>query len=81
MFVYCSMDGSEFSDEGKCETFGTDYTLLFAFLIGAGGGLVGGTVGYFNKTERWEEIPLDQLRVSLNPQREGGFALGFSVRF
>ena len=45
------------------------------------GGLLGLLVGVNIKTERWEEVPLDQLRVSLAPQRDGGFALGFSVRF
>ncbi len=45
------------------------------------GGLVGGIVGYLIKTDRWEEIRLERLRVSLAPQRDGGFALGFSVRF
>ena len=45
------------------------------------GGALGGITGYFIKTDRWEEVPLDQLRVSLAPQRDGGFALGFSVRF
>ena len=30
---------------------------------------------------RWEEIPLERLRVSLTPQLDGGFALEFSVRF
>ena len=45
------------------------------------GGALGGITGYLIKTERWEEIPLERLRVSLAPQRDGGFALGFSVRF
>ena len=45
------------------------------------GGLLGLLVGYLIKTDRWEEVPLERLRVSLAPQRDGGFALGFSVRF
>ncbi len=40
-----------------------------------------GLGGYLIKTERWEEIPLERLRLGLAPQRDGGFALGFSVRF
>ena len=47
-------------------------------LLGAG---VGAVVGYFIKTDRWEEVQLDRLRVSFAPQREGGFALGLSVEF
>ncbi len=80
--VYCSRDANEFSDEGKCEGLGTaDYTWPIIFTVGIIGGVVGGIIGYEIKTERWEEIPLDQLRVSLAPQGDGGFALGFSVRF
>ena len=47
-------------------------------LLGAG---VGAVVGYFIKTDRWEEISLDRLRVSFAPQRDGGFVLGLSVEF
>ena len=54
------------------------------------GGIVGGFVSHNIKTERWEEVPLEcrfcrvikqRLRVSLAPQRDGRFALGFSIRF
>ena len=46
-----------------------------------GSGLAGGIAGYFIKTDLWEEVPLERPRVSLTPQLDGGFALGFSVRF
>ena len=58
--------------------------------FGALGGIVGGFVGHNIKTERWEEVPLEcrfcrvikqRLRVSLALQRDGRFALGFSIRF
>ena len=78
--IYCS-GNNEFSDEGKCEVYGRDFTLMTTGLVGAAGGIVGVIIGYGIKTDRWEEVPLDQLRVSLAPQRDGGFALGFSVRF
>ena len=45
------------------------------------GGLLGLLVGYLIKTDRWEEVPLDRLRVSLVPQRDGRLGLGGSVRF
>ena len=66
-----------------CGVYGSDadLTLLVVGVLGAGGGLVGAIVGSFIKTEQWEEIPLERLHVSLTPQRDGGFALGFSVRF
>ena len=66
-----------------CGVYGSDsdFTPLVAGVLGAGGGLVGGFAGYLIKTDRWEEVPLERLRVSLAPQRDGGFALAFSVRF
>ena len=54
---------------------------LGAAFFGVGGGLVGGIAGYFIKADRWEEVPLERLSVSLAPQRDDGFALGFSVTF
>ena len=64
-----------------CDLADDDLTLWVAFVLGAIGGLAGGIAGNFIKTERWEEIPLERLRVSLAPQGDGGFSLGFSVRF
>ncbi len=58
-----------------------DLTVVLAVAIGLAGGLAGGIAGYFIKTERWEEVPLERLRLGLAPQLDGGFALGFSVRF
>jgi len=50
--------------------------------IGAGiGAVAGAVVGSAIKTEQWEEVPLDQLRVSVVPQRDGRFAFGLSVAF
>ena len=45
------------------------------------GMLLGGVVGALIKTDRWEEVPLDRLRVSVAPQRDGRFGVGMSVRF
>ncbi len=45
------------------------------------GTLLGLVVGAVSKTDRWEEVPLDQLRVNFGPQRDGRFGLGASVRF
>ena len=44
------------------------------------GSFVGGVVGTFFRTDRWEEVPLDRLQVSFAPRRDG-FALGLSVWF
>ena len=65
-----------------CQVFSDNDVRTDVVLVSTGmGGLLGLTVGYLIKTERWEEIPLERLRVSLAPRRDGGFALGFSVRF
>ena len=58
-------------------------TLAFAgALIGGLGGLVTGAfIGLAIQTDRWREVPLDRVRVSLGPQRDGRFGLGASVRF
>jgi len=45
------------------------------------GPIVGAIVGSRIKTDRWEEIPLDQLRVGLAPQRDGRLGIGWSVVF
>ncbi len=50
--------------------------------IGAGiGAVAGALVGFAIKTEQWEEAPLDRIRVSFGPQRDGRLGLGLSVRF
>ena len=48
---------------------------------GTAGAFVGALIGAATNTDRWEEVPLDQLRVSLGPQRDGRFGFGASVRF
>ncbi len=58
--------------------------LIIAFGAGvgaAGGLLIGIVVGSLIKSDRWEPVPLDQLRVSFVPRRDGRFAFGLSVAF
>ncbi len=57
-----------------------DWAKLISLFGGIGAGL-GGLVGLVFRSDRWEEVSLDRLRVSLSPQRDGRFALGLSVRF
>ena len=69
-----------------CVDTQTGLTPEICALFGAGiGGLaglfVGGITGAFIKSDRWEEVPLDQLRVSFVPLRDGRFAFGLSVAF
>ena len=56
-----------------------DFSNELPLILGVVGGVAGFFVGRNIKTDRWEEVSLEQLRVS--PQPDGGFALGFSVRF
>ena len=51
------------------------------FVGGAAGALVGAGVGLLIRSDRWDEVPLDALRVSVAPQRNARFGLGLSVRF
>ncbi len=51
---------------------------VFGAAIGA---LAGAALGVALRTDRWEEVPLDRLRVSLAPQRDGRLGFGLSVSF
>ncbi len=52
-----------------------------AIVLGIVGVVVGRIVGANTKTDKWEEVPVDRVRVSLGPQRDGRFGFGASVRF
>ena len=47
-----------------------------AVLGALAGGLIGGSM-----SDRWQEIPLEQVRVRVTKRRDGRFALGAAVRF
>jgi len=57
------------------------YALAGGVIGGFGGLMAGALIGSAIKTDRWQEVPLDQLRVSFGPQRDGRFGFGASVRF
>ena len=44
------------------------------------GTLLGLMVGRVIMTDRWREVPLDRVRVSFGPQRDGRLGVGASVR-
>ena len=68
--------------QGLNERLTREITFLGWIAIGAGAGaLVGALVGATRKTERWEEVPLDRLRVSFGPQTVGRFSLGVAVTY
>ena len=62
-------------DWDEAETQG----LLGALLGGVAGAVVGGLVGSTMEVERWEEVPIDRLRVSVGT--DGGLSVRSSIRF
>jgi hypothetical protein len=49
-------------------------------MFGVIGGVLGAVTGGFIKTDSWQHVPLEHVRVSVVPQRDG-FALAASVAF
>jgi hypothetical protein len=69
------------NDDWGCQYRDTGALCGMVIVGGAVGGTVIGTVvGTLIRTDRWEEVPLDRLRVSFAPRRDG-FAVGLSVSF
>jgi hypothetical protein len=73
--------------DGTCDGTGVyalttgDVVGVFALGGALGGALIGAVIGALAKSDRWEEVPLDQFRMSFAPQRDGRFAFGLSVAF
>ncbi len=64
------------------EIWSLEETARFAaILLGGLGAGVGFLVGNFVMVDSWVDVPLERLRVSLGPQRDGRFGFGASVRF
>ncbi len=57
------------------------YAVAGALVGGFGGLAVGVLIGATSTTDRWRDVPLDRLLVSVGPQRDGRFGFGASVRF
>jgi hypothetical protein len=54
---------------------------LGSMFCAGGGAIIGSLIGLAIRTDRWEEVPLSRLRVSLAPQRNGRLGFGLEVRF
>jgi hypothetical protein len=73
----CTSNGSTVIDGiAGTQTGGAWGSVVGGVLGTALGALIGASI----KTDRWEEVPLDRLRVSFAPKRDG-FAFGLSVVF
>jgi hypothetical protein len=82
--VYVSATHEECVVEGNiasCNKFKGDAYALGGVTGGLLGVAIGAAIGSMIKTDRWEEVALDPLRVSFAPQRSGAFALELSVSF
>ncbi|NNG16790.1 MAG: hypothetical protein HKM89_09945 [Gemmatimonadales bacterium] len=58
----------------QCEDSFVDVGVCAAAGIGVGGGVgagLGALTGSAIKADRWEDVPLDRLRVAVEPQRDG----------
>ncbi len=60
------------------DRFRNDRVVLGA-VFGGGGALLGALVGLLIRTDRWEAVPLERIRVSFTPVRNGRFAILASV--
>lgn len=56
------------------EVTSTDY-LVFTGLVTLGGAGLGALIGALTKSERWEEYPLDSLRLGIAPGGDGSLQL------
>jgi hypothetical protein len=50
-------------------------------ILGLVGGCIGGAVGLAIRSDRWEELDPDELRVGVVPTRGGGVAAHVSFGF
>jgi len=57
-----------------------DPLVAIPIIFGGAGGILGGVVGNLVKTDRWEEVPLDRVRVSFAPQTDR-VSFGFRIAF
>jgi hypothetical protein len=64
------------------ENSGSPGARMILFMIGGvPGAAIGAVVGESTAGERWEQVPLERIRVSVAPQRHGGVRLAASFIF
>jgi hypothetical protein len=56
-----------------------DLLYLGYWIAGGTGALVGAIVGSLVETERWEEVPVEKLRISIVSNGRSGFAISLAI--
>lgn len=59
--------------------WGSDAGVVVLGVTAAGAG-IGALIGAATKTDRWEEVPLDDIRVGLSPVAPNGVAVSVALR-
>ena len=70
----CDTVEGPFATQGQCTAVG-------AAVFGGAGALVGALTGALARTERWAQVPLDRLRMSLTPNPGAALQLRASLSF
>jgi len=82
--LVCGTDDDNFfeglNDSTNLSTCDGGEWVALPLLTGAVYGGVGALIGHFIKSDRWVELPLDKVRMSVGPSRHG-LGLSLSVRF
>ena len=73
--------GSLFSNEPCTVDWGPEAVPVFAGILGGVGAGVGLLIGAASHSERWQEVPLERLEVSLTPNGRRALAVSVSVAF
>ena len=71
--TWTSIGDCGFIEDTECRVYG-------ALLFGGIGAVAGGVTGLLIKTDRWKEVPLDRVRVSVAP-RPNGIGIGARIAF
>jgi hypothetical protein len=77
-FNLCEMDETKSGCEIHEHIFGSLMSGAFFGLLGGG---IGALIGAASKTDRWETVPLNNIRVSLTPIIPHGFGATVRVRW
>ena len=58
-----------------------EIAIIVAGVFGIVGAGVGAIIGGIIRTDRWEKVPVDRIRLGFAPQRDGGAVISASLAF